>query len=118
MNDGAAKFRNVQIAHLHRHDVSIGINARPSHCQERDSGQNECPGQQSDRERNDFAVALVFHAAFHLALEACSMGISRVKAAPLPGPSLCTLSEPPSSRAASAPLCRPKPWPSLRVVKP
>ena len=36
----------------------------------------------------------------------------------LPGPSLCAVSEPPISVAASAALCRPKPWPSLFVVKP
>jgi len=36
----------------------------------------------------------------------------------LAGPSLRTFNEPPISFAASAPLCRPKPWPSLRVVKP
>src|SRR5258706_455550 len=35
-----------------------------------------------------------------------------------PGPPLVTRNEPPSSWAASAPLCKPKPWPSTRVVKP
>ena len=36
----------------------------------------------------------------------------------MPGPSLKAASEPPHSLAARAPLCRPKPWPCRRVVKP
>src|SRR5262245_43911197 len=43
-------------------------------------------------------------------------GSSRVATAPLPGPSLSSVSRPPSSCAAKALECRPKPWPSLRVV--
>ena len=46
------------------------------------------------------------------------MGNSRVKVAPCPEPPLCAVNDPPSSRAAMAPLCNPKPWPSFRVVKP
>ncbi len=38
-------------------------------------------------------------------------GSSRMNMAPRPGPSLVTRSEPPSSWAASAPLCKPKPCP-------
>src|SRR5450830_234789 len=49
---------------------------------------------------------------------AASTGISRVKIAPCPAPSLCTVKLPPISCAASAQLCRPKPCPFLRVVKP
>ena len=45
-------------------------------------------------------------------------GKMSVKVAPWPGPALCAQREPPSSRAARAPLWRPKPWPSRRVVKP
>ena len=45
-------------------------------------------------------------------------GRSRMNAAPRPGPSLSARSVPPSSCAASAPLCRPKPCPEWRVVKP
>ncbi len=41
-----------------------------------------------------------------------------MKEAPWPTPSLWTKRAPPSSLAAMAPLCRPKPWPSLRVVNP
>ena len=47
-----------------------------------------------------------------------SKGSSKVKVAPRPGPSLATWRDPPRLRAARAPECRPKPWPSLRVVKP
>lgn len=45
-------------------------------------------------------------------------GRSRTNVAPRPSPSLCAMSVPPSSRAAKAPLCRPKPCPFFRVVKP
>src|SRR5262249_7987783 len=45
-------------------------------------------------------------------------GSKSVNVAPAPGPSLLACSEPPSSRTASALLCRPNPWPSLRVVNP
>src|SRR5690606_4245891 len=45
-------------------------------------------------------------------------GRHRRKVAPRPTPSLWAVSEPPSSVAASAAPCRPKPWPDLRVVKP
>ncbi len=45
-------------------------------------------------------------------------GNSSVNVAPQPVPSLWTCNAPPNSLAASAPLCRPKPCPVLRVVKP
>src|SRR6266702_4249955 len=47
-----------------------------------------------------------------------AMGSSRVKLAPWPMPGLATVIDPPIERAAIAPLCRPKPWPPSRVVKP
>ena len=53
-----------------------------------------------------------------MAVGRLAMGSSRMKVAPWPVPALCTVSVPPRSLAASAPLCRPKPWPSLRVVNP
>jgi hypothetical protein len=39
----------------------------------------------------------------------CAAGSSRVNSAPLPGPSLRTFKQPPSSLAAKAALCRPNP---------
>jgi hypothetical protein len=45
-------------------------------------------------------------------------GKETVNSAPSPAPALRTVKVPPSSLAARAPLCRPKPCPSLRVVKP
>ena len=45
-------------------------------------------------------------------------GSSTVNSAPRPGPSLYAVSVPPSSLAAFAELCRPKPWPCLFVVNP
>lgn len=55
---------------------------------------------------------------FHERDAGAARGSSSVNVAPWPGPSLCARSEPPSSPATRAPLCRPKPWPFLRVVKP
>ncbi len=48
----------------------------------------------------------------------CESGTTSVAVAPFPGPSLSNESFPPRSCAASTLVCRPKPWPSLRVVKP
>src|SRR5690606_30639902 len=45
-------------------------------------------------------------------------GRQRRNVAPRPAPSLCAVSEPPSSAAASAAPCSPKPWPDSRVVNP
>src|SRR5580698_803157 len=45
-------------------------------------------------------------------------GSSSVKTAPQSVPSLSAVSAPPSSRAARALECSPKPWPSCLVVKP
>ena len=45
-------------------------------------------------------------------------GSSKVKVAPRPRPSLSAQSTPPMRCAALAPECRPKPWPSRRVVNP
>ena len=53
---------------------------------------------------------------FHFCEMAGATGSSSVKVAPLPSPSLFTERSPPISRAALAPLCRPKPWPSVFVV--
>src|SRR5690606_9276971 len=47
----------------------------------------------------------------------CS-GRHRRNVAPQPTPSLWAVNVPPSSAAASAAPCRPKPWPDWRVVKP
>src|SRR5436190_9050990 len=54
----------------------------------------------------------------HMADAVEAMGSSRVKVAPWPMPALATVMAPPIERAAIAPLCRPKPWPPSRVVKP
>src|SRR5208282_5511670 len=56
--------------------------------------------------------------AGHLASSVAASGSVSVNVAPMPGPGLSARSVPPSSRAARALECRPKPWPSARVVKP
>src|ERR1051325_4630673 len=53
-----------------------------------------------------------------MAAGSSATGSSRVKVAPLPGPSLWAARLPPISVAALALLCRPKPSPSFRVVNP
>src|SRR5471030_1398386 len=57
-------------------------------------------------------------ASVHRWISGASMGMSRVKVAPCPEPSLCAVRLPPISCAASTQLCRPKPCPLLRVVNP
>src|SRR5689334_17919801 len=54
----------------------------------------------------------------HAVALADATGSSRVNVAPWPSPALATERQPPIARAARAPLCRPKPWPSSLVVKP
>src|SRR5258708_3757566 len=59
---------------------------------------------------------VIRHPGFVLAGE-CN-GRVRVNVAPWFAPSLWTERAPPNSLAARAPLCKPKPWPLRRVVKP
>ena len=54
----------------------------------------------------------------NLAQEILGRGRVRVKEAPLPMPSLSAERLPPISEANWRQLCRPKPWPALRVVNP